>query len=624
MKVLFGYFTVFILISGFSLSLIGTMKELNKKVSLPEILDQAINIDTMNIEETSFIKDQNGEIFSEIYGATNRISLPYNEIPQNVVDAFLATEDQHFYEHKGFDFIGIMRALFINAKSDSIEQGGSTITQQLVKNVYLNNEKSYNRKLNELLLAYQLEKELSKQKIIELYINTVYFQNNAYGIEAASQFYFSKSACELSLAEATFLAAIPNNPSYYNPLIHYEHTKQRQQLVLNKMLEAGLVTTDEYEQAESENITLTKKEKTDLFPNYVTYIYEELTQLIAEEKGYRQELQSAGSQKEKAEIEKQLNQDVDHLLKSGITIETALNPVIQRKAEVALQETLQNNDIEGAIVVINHHTHEIAAIVGGKDYQKHDFHRAFQSYRQPGSAIKPLLVYAPYIDVFNSSPTSMIDAGPFCKYGYCPKNASGGSYGHVSIETALKYSYNTAAVRIFDQTGIDKSFSYLDAFQFSKIVPEDFHLPAAIGGFTYGVTPLELTSAYTVFSNDGRFKRSHAIRRVLDSQGNVLYNWQDSSAKTVWDVETNNKMRFLLHKVVTEGTGKKAYFSTASYIGGKTGTTNEYKDLWFIGLTEDFSTGVWIGKDHPESIENFSSRAPHLAIWKSIMKDLSK
>lgn len=621
MRTLFGFFIILILLSGFSVSLIGTMKELNNRVTVSEVLDQSISMDTMNIEHTSCIKDKNGQIFSEIYGAENRISIPYDDIPKYVIDAFIVTEDQHFYTHKGFDLVGITRAFFVNARNDSIEQGGSTITQQLVRNVYLSNEKSYDRKLKELLFAFQLEKELSKKQIIELYVNTIYFQNQAYGIEAASQFYFSKPARQLTLGEATFLAAIPNNPTVYNPLLHYDNTKKRQQLVLTKMLEAQVITQAEYDHAIEESINLTLKEKTDLFPNYVTYIYEELKQLIAAEKGYREQLQHAASEEEKTLIEEKLNEEVDLLLKSGVTIETALDPSIQAHAEETLRTTLQNSDIDGAIVVIDHHSHEIAAIVGGKNYKKHDFHRAFQSYRQPGSAIKPLLVYGPYLAEFKSPLSNTINAGPFCKNGYCPKNASGRSYGNVTIETALKYSYNTAAVRMFDQTGIKNSFSYLQAFQFSKLVPEDYHLPAAIGGFTYGVTPLELTNAYTTFANNGEFKRSHAIVRVLDRKGNVLYNWKDDS-KIVWDAVTNNKMRTLLHKVVTEGTGKQAYYSNTMYIGGKTGTTNDYKDLWFIGLNEDYTTGVWIGKDQPASIKNYSNSSPHLRIWKNIMRPL--
>lgn len=602
---------------GFSASLAGTMNQYNKTVSVTEVLDEAVNIEELKVSQTSFIKDSNGQIISEIYEADNRIILPYEEIPEHVIHAFIATEDQHFYSHQGFDLFGITRALLVNARQHTIEQGGSTITQQLIRTVYLGTEKSYNRKLSELLYAYQLEKEQSKEKIIEMYVNTIYFQNHAYGIEAAAQFYFSKHTNELSLGEIAFLCAIPNNPNFYNPLLHYDNTKQRQKWMLSKMLETDYITQSEYEQALSEDITLTIKERTDLHPNFVTFIHEELKQLISQKEGFKQQLLAAATNEEIERISEQLTNRINEVIKSGIVIETSLNPKLQHRAEAVLEQKLRNTDIEGAVVVIDHSSHGVVAIVGGKTYKKHDFHRAFQAYRQPGSAIKPLLVYGPYLAEFGYSTSSSISAGPFCKNGYCPENYGNSQYGAVSLETALKYSYNTAAVRILDIVGIDKAFDYLEAFEFNKIVKEDRRLPAAIGGFTNGITPLELTNAYTTFANKGTFLQARGIRKVTDLQGNTLYTWHEEPA-LVWDEKTNDKMRDLLHKVMTEGTGKKGYYSS-EYIGGKTGTTNDFKDLWIIGLNENYTTGVWIGKDNPASIEKVNNSSPHLAIWREIM-----
>ncbi|MFU2017584.1 transglycosylase domain-containing protein [Peribacillus butanolivorans] len=528
-------------------------------------------------------------------------------------DLFIVTEDQNFYEHAGVDITGISRALLVNSQNNDLEQGGS-ITQQLARNVYLTHDRTYNRKLSELYYAYQLERKKSKSEIIELYMNAIYFHNGAYGIEAASQFYFSKPTAELSKAELSFLAAIPNNPELYNPLKHFDKTKKRQERILKQMVAEGKLKQNEYKKLVKETIKLDLSTTIDLYPDYVTYVHQELKNLVASSDGLTKSLQSSDeATRQQAEVE--LNKSVEKLLNSGVTIHTALDTKLQTQSKTAVQSKIGVNDIEGATVVIQHHTHELVSLIGGKDYKKNSFNRAYQSYRQPGSAIKPLLDYAPYIEETNADITQLVSGASYCSNSYCPKNYSGDSYGMVTLKSAFAQSYNTPAIRIFEKTGIEKSFKYLDSFNFKKVSIKDHHISSSIGGFEFGMSPLELTNAYTSF-NDGSYQPARAIIKVTDQKGNVLYSWKDKPKK-IWNRDTVSKMRQLLHEVTVNGTARKAYFPT-DYIGGKTGTTNDVKDIWFVGLTANYTTGVWIGKDTPSNLQSIYSSTPHVLIWKDI------
>ena len=589
-------------------------QEWTKVESINKTLDDKISVDTIHLEQTSYMTDQNGDIISEISLSNNRINLSSEEIPPFLKELFVITEDRQFYQHAGIDAAAISRALLVNSSSNSIEQGASTITQQLARNVYLTHEKTYNRKITELLYAYQLERILSKQDILDLYINAIYFNNGTYGIEAASQFYFSQSATRLSKAELAFLAAIPNNPEKYNPLKHFDATKARQERILEQMAQENKLTKKEYEQLVQEKINLKVRSSIDLYPDYVTYVHQELKELIAANEGLTSKLKSA-NQATREKAEQRLNQKVTQLLNSGVTIHTALNPRLQTAAKKALEGGITSASTEGAAVVIQHHTHELVSLIGGKHYKKNSFNRAYQSYRQPGSTIKPLLDYAPYIEETGASITSQVSGASYCKNGYCPQNYGGAIYGMVSLSRAFARSYNTPAVRLLEQTGIKTSFKYLEKFQFKKVTEQDQRLTAAIGGFTYGMSPLELTRAFTSF-HDGSYQPARAITKVTNREGKTLYKWKHQS-KQVWSKSTVTKMRQLLHEVTVSGTAKGAYFPT-DYIGGKSGTTNDYKDLWFIGLTDHYTTGVWMGKDTPANIEYLSKGSPQVKIWRNI------
>lgn len=614
-----GFLTIIVLLVCFSLAVVYASSEVKQVESIEKVIHERVIVDDIHVATNSYMYDQKGNLISEIYQEENRIILPYEKIPQTVIHAFLAIEDQRFFDHKGYDVPAIIRALIANAKSNSIQQGASTITQQVVKNLFLTNEQTYDRKLTEVLYAYKLEETYPKEKIFELYFNTIYFQNGVYGFETASQYYFQKPSHELTLAEVAFLAAIPNNPYYYDPIKRSENTHERKQLILSEMLEANFITEEQYEEAIHEKIVLNVKKKVDLFPDYVTYIHHEFKELIAQNEGFKERLQEATTEEEIEAIHAELDMKVQQLYEQGIHIETNLNQTMQKIATQAVETNLPYGDIQGAAVVIDHTTNAIIAITGGKHYKKFDFHRGFQAYRQPGSAIKPLLVYGPYLSEYEMSIQNYVNANNFCKNGYCPRNYGGGQYGNVTIEQAFIRSYNTPAVRLLDQVGIETAFSYLQKFQFSQLQKEDYTLPAALGGFTVGMTPLEMTNAFTTFANNGVFIPAKGIQTVKDRDGNILYEWKQE-ATPVWNETTNERMRTLLNRAVTSGTGRRAYVP-GNYVGGKTGTTDQYKDIWFIGIHNELTAGVWVGKDDPASLLSIYHSSPQQKIWRDIMRN---
>lgn len=604
MRIITGYLLILLLIPAFIAVVILTYTEAGNAVSISETLDERINLTETKLSQSSLILANNGEVITEIHRPMNRSYAAGHEIPDFIKEVFIVSEDRNFEKHPGFDLPAIGRALAINIHSDDIEQGASTITQQLARNQYLNHHKSYNRKLSEVLYAYQLEKTLSKSEILEQYLNAIYFHNNAYGIKAAADFYFKKAPLELSQEEQAFLAAIPNNPSFYDPIEHFDRTKKRQERLLDQLAQHGKIKPETAENLKKEPITLKVDSRKNSYPDYSSYALHELRELVSEQ--------------ENLADNEELTARVEELLRSGVTIHSNLDIVLQKQAVQAVESRLQDATVQGAAVVINHETGQIVAISGGKGYQGGDFHRAYQAFRQPGSSIKPLLVYAPYFERFEANKDTPINAGPLCIKGYCPRNYGGSNYGMVTLEKAFIHSYNTPAIRIFQQVGVDEAFKDLAPFKLKKVTVQDHVLAAAVGGFTTGVSPLEMTSTYTVFSNKGLYLKPRAISKVTGVNGEVLYSWNDEPVQ-VWNPSTAEKVRSLMQKTVTSGTARKAA-GAGPGAGGKTGTTNDYKDFWFIGFNGPYTAGVWVGKDKPQSMEYINLQSPHLLIWRDIMK----
>ena len=603
----------------FAFTVIASGKEVKQMKSLDQVLDKNIDLKDISLVQNSYMYDRDGSLVSEIVSDhENRVLVPFNKIPEEVKQIFLTSEDRHFYEHKGFDFMGMVRATASNVKDKKIDQGASTITQQLSRNLYLSHERSFSRKLTELAYSYQLEKKYTKNEILEAYLNTIYFNNGVYGVGSAAQFYFSKPLKSLTVGEMAFICAIPNNPTLYDPLKHFDYTKSRQERLLKGLKDAGVITDKELKKAVKQKIKLDVEKREDKYPDYVSYVNDEFTQLVSESEGFDKRLQKAsGKQKEK--IENELSARVSTLMKDGVKIYTALDPYMQNQVVAQMNSKLPYADVQGGAAVINHQTHQIIALSGGKNYQKYDFNRAYQAYRQPGSSIKPLLDYGPYIEQTGATTSSTIDASKFCSKDYCPQNYNNRTYGTVTLDTAFKNSYNTPAIRMLDRVGIQKAFSYIEPYHFAKLVDSDYLLPAALGGFTNGMTPLEMTKAYTTFGNSGSYTPSHAITKVTDLKGETLYKWNDKATQ-IFSVRTNMQLKKLMSSVVKSGTGKKAYFN-APYIGGKTGTSNDYHDMWFVGLTDTYTMGVWVGKDTPTSVEYLHSISPQLSIWKGTLQE---
>jgi penicillin-binding protein 4 len=616
MRVFAGFLTVICFMTLFFTTLFFTTEEVDRVQGFQDELENTVNTDQLNLNKTSLLLDKNGNVFSEV-NRPFRLYVEDEKIPPFAKDILVASEDQHFYEHVGFDAGAILRAVVKNLVFTHIQQGGSTITQQLARNLYLGQEKTYNRKLTELFYAHEIESSLSKDEILELYLNVIYFSNGVYGIETASQYYFQKSVSELNKAEVAFIASIPNNPGKYDPVDHFDQTKVRQERLLDILVNTERLTKEEADNLKKTPIKLKIRKKIDRYPDYAFYVEEELRELISLHEGYKVQLENASSPLEKEQIIKKLDERVESVIASGVRIQTALDPALQQKSVEALNNGLQGEKLQGASVTIDNETRRIAAMTGGKDYQKYNFNHAFQAYRQPGSSIKPLLVYAPYLDKFKASIYEKVNADNYCIGNYCPINYGGVQPGTVTLNQSLAQSYNTPALRLMEKVGVEESFNKLSSFSFERVSAKDHTYAASIGGFTYGLSPLEMTDAYTSFI-DGSYKRSHAIVNVKDGNGKIIYKWKDEP-KQVWSKNTTAKMRQMLANAAATGTGKAAYVSK-TYVGIKTGTTNNYHDYWVMGLTNEYTTGVWVGHDIPQNMSRIEKLRPSHKIWQSIMK----
>ena len=615
MKQIIGYFVI--LCSIPLLLLVGNevWKELAKAKQYEQSIVQSIELPEVASSTLPItMYDANNELFSEEYSEWSQ-PLPLNEIPEIVKQIFLTSEDEHFYNHIGFDVSAIARAFLANTTDQSIQQGGSTITQQLVRMRYLTTEKTYERKLMELFYAHELEQMLSKDQILELYLNEMYFSNQVYGIGGAATYYFDRPLSQLSLAETTFIAAIPNNPSLYDPLKNFENTKSRQERLIDQLAEHNIISQSEATTHKNEIIELNVKSKMQQYPSYSTYVLQELRWLIAKQTGYPEKIAVTTDKMEKEYLQLEMEKEIDAILQQGVHVYTALQPEKQVQDEAAINYILKRSELQASATVIDNETREIISIFGGKDYKKHDLHRAFQSPRQPASAFKPISVYAPYFETTTATKNAIVSGSKYCVGIFCPENYGGRVYGNVTIETAFKHSFNTSALRLFNKIGVDTAFSYIDQFQFNSITDKDRTYAASLGGLTYGVTTLEMADAYSSFI-DGFYEPVRSIRKVTNLEGETIYSWSREQ-KAIWSNNTVNTMRDLLNEVVRSGTGEGLY-STSGYIGAKTGTTNHFKDYWVAGLTNDYTAAVWIGYDTPRSMEKIEKAKIHFSIFNAI------
>ncbi|WP_295620518.1 transglycosylase domain-containing protein [Chamaesiphon sp. GL140_3_metabinner_50] len=539
---------------------------------------------------TVTIKGVDGSILLQTGNAT-RETLKVWQMPEKLKKAFVAIEDRRFYEHDGVDYKGVTRALVQNITSKNLVEGASSINQQLARVVYLNQERSFWRKLREVRLAQRLTQGLTKDQILERYLNLVYLGEGSYGVADSSWVYFSKTVDQLTLAEMATLAAMPPAPNKYSPFVNPKFAEQRRNLVLDRMAEAKFITAAEAKTAKAEPLKpkrspLKREEQAARY--FTKYIEQELPQRI-----------SAKAIKE-----------------GGLTVETTLNPKWQEKAEEVVNSTVRNNRGsfgQAAMVSIDPRTGGIKSMVGGTDFETHQFNRVTQAKRQPGSTFKPI-VYATAIAGGISPNKSYLDA-PFDVDGYKPKNAGKKFKGYITMHDALINSVNIIAIKILIDTGWQPVIDNAKKMGIeSKLEP---YYSIALGGLE--VNLLEISSAYTTFANRGIHNPVHGITRVTNKKGEIIYQSKPEPTK-VFEPDTTAIMTWMMSGVVNEGTATSAQIGRP--VAGKTGTTDKERDLWFVGFVPQLVTGVWLGNDNNRPTGNASSTAAYA--WSQFMKTAVK
>lgn len=544
--------------------------------------------------QPTVIYDQDGKIASTI-AASDIKGVGLEEIPQDVIHAVIATEDQRFYKHNGINYVGIARAFIENIKSGEVVAGGSTITQQLAKNVFLTQDRTYTRKLKELVLTKKIERTYSKDEIIVRYLNQIYFGEGAWGIQRAAETYFGKNAKELTLSESAILAGLIKAPSVLSPVKNFEKSIERRNIVLSLMQKEGYITQSEVEQAKAQKIVLKSKKTTDdydgKYAHYVDHIIEEAS--------------------------KEYGLNANEILAGGYSIYTELNQTVQEATEkvYANNRMFPNSPsdqlVQSSAVFVNPSTGGIQALVGGRgEHTFRQFNRATQLKRQPGSSMKPLAVYTPALengyDVFDQ-----LQDKPLNISGYTPLNYDKRFRGQVSMYKAVIESYNVPAVWLLQKIGLEKGLDAVRSFGI-PLEKEDESPTIALGGMHEGTSPLKMAQAFAAFANEGVMVEAHAIKEITNADGETIGQWKKKSTK-IMDAATAQKITYMLKGVVQEGTGRKAAL-TGRDIAGKTGTTqlpiqgrDGAKDHWFVGYTPEIAGAVWLGYDKTDASHYLSS-----------------
>lgn len=586
--------------------------------------------------QTSIIYDADGNVITELIGERDSYYLDYKDIPYFVKAALITSEDRNFYSHSGVDYKAVTRAFLVLLQNKGeITQGGSTITQQLARNVFLSHKVTMGRKVKEMFIAKEIEKKFSKDKILEFYINNIYFGNGYYGIEAAARGYFSKSVTELSLGEIAFICAIPNNPTLYDPYTNNDATTSRKNRILKQMYENDDIDKQMYEDALYTTIVLYPSEnKTN---NYIeTYVRYCATLSLMSNSGFEFKYYfDSDEEKEKYEKEyENLYNDISaKLYTGGYKIYTSIDMNKQQELQDAVDSNLAHytdvNDegiytFQGAATCIDNTTGKVVAIVGGRtqDYKGYTLNRAYQSYRQPGSTIKPILIYTPIFERNYYPDTKVVDEP--IENG--PVNSPNVYEGEMTVRSAVEKSKNTIAWKLFDELSADTCLGYLKNMDFNKIVNKDYVPAVSIGGMTYGVSTLEMASAYAAIENDGVFRTPTCISKITDADYNIIvdnieYTKSKNTSIQVKQIYQTNAARIMtdvLKGVLTVGTGRKYNISNA-ICAAKTGTTNDNKDVWFVGFSKYYTTAVWVGYDMPKVINDGYGNTCSGNIWKEFM-----
>ncbi|GAA0378844.1 transglycosylase domain-containing protein [Bacillus horti] len=550
---------------------------------------QGVQFDESKLKmiEASSIYDQNGEQVAALF-TENRTYVSYEDIPELLIEAFIAVEDQRFYEHEGIDYRSIARAIYRDIKSGTKAEGGSTITQQLVKNVFLTHDKDWMRKAEEVVIALELEKKYSKQDILEMYLNYIYFGHGAHGIAAASQQYFDKTVDELELHEIAMLAALPKAPGHFSPLLesNQERSEQRRALVLRLMADQGRITEEEREHAVGQPLDLSGGDPVE---NEALWTYIDMVMDEARDRYgiSHEELYTGGYQ-----IYTALQTGAQEAMYDALRLDGEL-------AERFFPFSGQNQHVQGSMVIIDHQTGAVTAAMGGRDYVRRGLNRVDRESRQPGSTFKPIVAYTPALEAGLQPYSLVLDELQTYPGDYSPRNYDGVYRGNVTMLDAVKHSYNAPAVWMLNEVGIQAGIETAERFGFNHV---ERKLGVALGDTR--TSPLKLASAYGTYGNNGVQSEPYFIEKITDREGQVLFEHEPQQKRIVTE-QTAWYMTSMLREVIAEGTGTRARLSQQE-IAGKTGTTqglhggSGVRDAWFVGYTPQYVAAVWMGFDSQE------------------------
>lgn len=548
----------------------------------------------LNIKPSVTLKDMNGEIIGHrgpYYGRVYKLE----DIPSYLPNAFLAIEDQRFFEHAGVDRKAVMRAVMENFKAQDKVQGASTLTQQLVKNMVLSPEKSYKRKVQEAILSQDMETLLSKNEILELYLNRIYFGNSAYGIDAAARRYFNKPASDVTLAEAALLAGIPKSPTRFNPISNMPAAQERARLVLQSMADLGMITVEQMSEAETNPALFIETPSREIDEKILGYAFDAITERARE---------LVGSDVQDLVISSTLD---PQLMQSGYTSLTAVVEKYEERKKVS----------EGALVSVDAPTGAVRVLIGGRDYGASKFNRATQAKRQPGSAFKPF-VYAAAFEAGFTPGTVRIDQ-PVNIGGWKPENYTLNYRGPMNIREALKLSINTIAAQVGAEIGPTRVVEIANRFGITDQLGANYSI--ALGSSE--VTLIDLTAAYMVFANEGIKRPPFMITQVTNTSGKTLYARKEREGQRVYAIPYARQMTSMLRDVIDTGTGYGARLGNRQ-VAGKTGTSQDFRDAWFVGFSAQYVTGVWMGNDDNSPMVKVTGGLLPVDAWKSYMREAHK
>ena len=586
------------------------------------------SIESLNYSSTTFLIDQDGNAYESLHSGENRIPLDIEEIPQQLIDCFISTEDTRFYSHSGVDIIRVFGAALADLKSGSFSQGASTLTMQLARNAILEDQsKAIERKIKEAYIALQLEKQFNKDEILELYLNTIYFGEGAYGVEAASRAYFGKHAKDLTLSECAVITGLVRNPSLYSPIDNLENAYTVRDQVLDNLINYDKDTYKESaEAAKNDEIVVAQYESNDDFtyPWFTDYVVTEAEDILTS-----------------------LGIDESTLYTGGYKIYTTVDNDVQAMMEEGYANsanfpsgTSSTNKVESAMAVLDNQTGEIRGLMGGREHTtKRAYNRATDMKRQPGSTFKPIAVYAPAIE-HGYSPGSVVNDVLTDFGGYQPTNYDGKYRGVVSMRESAVYSMNIPAVKFLQKVGVSNSMQTIEKLGISMADDQNTGLSLALGGMKYGVSPLEMASAYACFANGGVYYEPYAIRKIEDNKGELIYQHEAVSYQAI-DAKTAYLVTDMLMSVTERGTGTRAQI-TGMEVASKTGTvqlpdtdafagiSSGNKDAWFAAYTPELTGVVWMGydKDLDESgkpqylQQEYGGKYPAI-IWKKVIGTVS-